>query len=199
MNARTPQSSLKDLRSLKVALIHPQDQDGDELLAQLARIGCSTQVFWPDAEILPDDCGLVLLAVRPETLSIHYPWIGTANAPPIIPIVTFENPITIEAVLLLNAFAPIASPVRAFGLLTAIAVALNQHKFRRSRERYIERLERKSADQRTIHQATSILVKNRGVSENDAYQLLRSQAMSKRESIESIAAQIVRAQAALSF
>jgi AmiR/NasT family two-component response regulator len=199
MSTQTKPSSLKDLRSLKVALIHPPDQDGDELIAQLARIGCSTEVFWPDADKLPDDCGLVLLAVRPETLSIQYPWIGTPNAPPIIPIVTFENPITIEAVLQLNTFAPIASPVRSFGLLTAIAVALNQYKSRRARERYIERLEKKSADQRTIHQATLVLMGNRGLNESDAYQLLRSQAMLKRESIESVATQIVKAHAALSF
>lgn len=196
----TPSTSvLKDLRKLKVALIHPPDADGDELVAQLARIGCMVDVFWPEAQVLPPECGLVLLAVRPETLSISYPWIGEAGAPPIIPVITFENPVTLEAVLQLGAFATIASPVRAFGLLTAIAMTLSQSRAMRIREKYIERLEKKSADQRVIHKAILILMESRSVTEEQAYQLLRSQAMSRRVPIEVIASQILRAQAVLSF
>jgi AmiR/NasT family two-component response regulator len=63
---------LRDLRSLKVVLIHPQDQDGDELLAQLDRIGCDVEVYWPTLDSLPFGTGLVLMAMRPETLSVNF-------------------------------------------------------------------------------------------------------------------------------
>ncbi|HTI17356.1 MAG TPA: ANTAR domain-containing protein [Trinickia sp.] len=197
-SAATP-AILRDLRSLKVVVIHPRDQDGDELLAQLQRIGCAVDVFWPRVDALPADTGLVLMAVRPETLSTHYPWLDTPSAPPVIPVVTYENPVTIEAVLQLNAFATIPSPVRSFGLLTAIAVALSQSKTSRARERYIERLEQKQAKVRVIQQAKQIVMTSRGVSEDEAYQLLRSQAMVKREQIETVAGQIVKAHETLSF
>ena len=196
--AETP-AILRDLRSLKVVVIHPQDQDGDELLAQLQRIGCDVQVCWPRLDSLPSDTGLVVMAMRPEALSIDYPWLGTSTSPPVIPVVTYENPITIEAVLRLNAFATIPSPVRSFGLLTAIAVALTQFKASRARERYIERLEQKQAKVRVIQQATRIVMDSRGMSEEDAYQLLRSQAMLKREQIETVAGDIVKAHETLSF
>lgn len=196
--AQTP-AILRDLRSLKVVVIHPQDQDGEELLAQLQRIGCDVQVCWPRLDRLPCDTGLVVMAMRPETLSVDYPWLGTSTSPPVIPVVTYENPITIEAVLRLNAFATIPSPVRSFGLLTAIAVALTQFKASRARERYIERLEQKQAKVRVIQQATRIVMDSRGMSEGDAYQLLRSQAMLKREQIETVAGDIVKAHETLSF
>ncbi|MFM0350826.1 MULTISPECIES: ANTAR domain-containing response regulator [unclassified Paraburkholderia] len=196
--AQTP-VILRDLRSLKVVVIHPQDQDGEELLAQLQRIGCEVQVCWPRLDSLPCDTGLVVMAMRPETLSVDYPWLGTSTSPPVIPVVTYENPITIEAVLRLNAFATIPSPVRSFGLLTAIAVALTQFKASRARERYIERLEQKQAKVRVIQQATRIVMDSRGMSEEDAYQLLRSQAMLKREQIETVAGDIVKAHETLSF
>ncbi|MFM0626991.1 ANTAR domain-containing response regulator [Paraburkholderia xenovorans] len=196
--AQTP-AILRDLRSLKVVVIHPQDQDGEELLAQLQRIGCEVQVCWPRLDSLPCDTGLVVMAMRPETLSVDYPWLGTSTSPPVIPVVTYENPITIEAVLRLNAFATIPSPVRSFGLLTAIAVALTQFKASRTRERYIERLEQKQAKVRVIQQATRIVMDSRGMSEEDAYQLLRSQAMLKREQIETVAGDIVKAHETLSF
>jgi AmiR/NasT family two-component response regulator len=196
--AQTP-AILRDLRSLKVVVIHPHDQDGEELLAQLQRIGCDVQVCWPRLDSLPSDTGLVIMAMRPEVLSLDYPWLGTSTSPPVIPVVTYENPITIEAVLRLNAFATIPSPVRSFGLLTAVAVALTQFKASRARERYIERLEQKQAKVRVIQQATRIVMDSRGMSEEDAYQLLRSQAMLKREQIETVAGDIVKAHETLSF
>jgi AmiR/NasT family two-component response regulator len=196
--AQTP-AILRDLRSLKVVVIHPQDQDGEELLAQLQRIGCDVQVCWPRLDSLPSDTGLVIMAMRPEVLLLDYPWLGTSTSPPVIPVETYENPITIEAVLRLNAFATIPSPVRSFGLLTAIAVALTQFKASRARERYIERLEQKQAKVRVIQQATRIVMDSRDMSEEDAYQLLRSQAMLKREQIETVAGDIVKAHEILSF
>lgn len=41
-----------------------------------------------------------------------------------------------------------------------------------------------------IHKATLVLMETRSVTEESAYQLLRSQAMTRRESIEVIAGQI---------
>lgn len=196
--AETP-AILRDLRSLKVVVIHPHDQDGEELLAQLQRIGCEVEVFWPRVDSLPAGTGLIVMAVRPETLSMNFPWLGASSSPPVIPVVTYENPITIEAVLQLNAFTTIPSPVRSFGLLTAIAVALTQFKASRARERYIDRLEQKQAKLRLIQQAKQIVMEARGVSEEEAYQLLRSQAMLKREQIETVAGEIVRAHETLSF
>jgi AmiR/NasT family two-component response regulator len=67
------------------------------------------------------------------------------------------------------------------------------------RERYIERLEQKQAKVRVIQQAKQIVMEARGVSEEDAYQLLRSQAMLKREHIETVAGEIVKAHETLRF
>lgn len=190
---------LKAIRELNVVLVHPMDQDGEELGAQLQRIGCRFERVWPHLDTLPVGTDLVLLAVRPETLSLKYPWMGRPSTPPVIPVVTFENPITLAAVLQLDAFTTIASPVRSAGLLTAIAVTVSQSKARRARERYIDRLEQKQAHQRVIQQATKILMESRGLAEDEAYQLLRSHAMLKRESIEVLANGIVKAKAVMNF
>jgi AmiR/NasT family two-component response regulator len=190
---------LKDIRDLNVVILHPQDQDGEEICGQLRRLGCRYQTFWPELDALPVGTSLVLLAVRPETLSLKYPWMGQPLTPPLIPIVTFENPITVTAVLKLEAFATIASPVRSAGLLTAIAVTISQHRARRALERYIDRLEQKQAHSHAIEQATTIVMESRNIDHTNAYKLLRSQAMLKRESIESIANGIVKANELLNF
>ncbi|MGA3247077.1 MAG: ANTAR domain-containing protein [Paraburkholderia sp.] len=67
------------------------------------------------------------------------------------------------------------------------------------RDRYIERLEKKQAKVRVIQQATQLVMETRGVSEAHAYQLLRSKSMLKREQIEAVASEIVKAHEALAF
>lgn len=197
-SAVTP-TILRDLRSLIIAVVHPPDDDRNELIEQLQRIGCKVEVFWPQLDSLPTGTGLVMMAVRPETLSSTFPWAGEPNSPPVIAIVTFENPVTVEAVLQLNAFSTIPSPVRPFGVLTAIAVALSQWKAARSRDRYIARLEQKQAKQRTIQQAIRIFMSAHGLSEDEAYQRLRAKAMVNREVIEEVAHAIVKAHDVLSL
>ncbi len=94
---------LRDLRSLNVVVFHPEDADGQELIAQLRRIGCHVQAYWPPRERLPVEADVVFLAVRPEVASFDPGWARRENAPPVIVVVNYENPTTVESVLRLNA------------------------------------------------------------------------------------------------
>jgi AmiR/NasT family two-component response regulator len=190
---------LRDLRSLRVLLVHPDDQDGQELIAQLQRIGCQVKAFWPPAEKLPDEADLIFLAMRPEFLSMDLPWARRDDVPPIIAVVNYENPTTIEAVLRINAIAVVASPVKSFGLLTSVVLARHLAEARRSREHYVARLEERLAGLRKIAKAKTILMNTRGLSEEDAYKVIREQAMSKRVTTEEIADAVITANEILGF
>ena len=184
---------MRELRSLRVVVFHPDDLDGQELLAQMQRIGCQVKAFWPPLKRLPEDTELVFLAIQPEVLSMDLPWLMRDDIAPVIPVVNYENPVIIEAVLKLNAFSVIASPVRSFGLLSAMVVAVSQSEKARTREKYIARLEQRLAGMRKIAKAKSILMRTRGLSENDAYKIIRDRAMSKRVTAEEIADAVINA------
>jgi AmiR/NasT family two-component response regulator len=190
---------LRDLRSLQVVVFHPDDADGQELLGQLRRIGCQVKAFWPPQERLPEDTGLVFFAVRPEALAEEPAWLKRDPLPPVIAVVNYENPITIEAVLRLNAAGIVASPVKSFGILSATVVALSQSLRARERERYVTRLEQRLAGLRKLAKAKTVLMHSRGIGEEQAYQLIRSQAMAKRVTTEEIADAIIKANDILSF
>jgi len=190
---------LRDLRSLRVLLVHPDDQDGQELIAQLQRIGCQVKAFWPPAEKLPDEADLIFLAMRPEFLSVVLVCVKNDDVPPIIAVVNYENPTTIEAVLRINATAVVASPVKSFGLLTAVVLARHLAEGRRSREHYVARLEERLSGLRKIAKAKAILMNTRGLSEEDAYKLIREQAMSKRVTTEEISDAVIKANEILGF
>lgn len=190
---------LRDLRSLNVVVFHPDDTDGQELIAQLRRIGCRVKAFWPPRERLPDDADLVFLAVRPEVASFEPGWVKREESPPVIVVVNYENPTMVESVLRMNASGVVASPVKSFGLLTAIVVARSQAERERDRLRYISKLEQRLASQRKLAKAKTILMQTRAVSEEEAYRLFREQAMTKRVTTEEIADAIINANDILSF
>ncbi len=184
---------LRELRSLRVLLIHPDDQDGQELSAQLQRIGCQLRATWPPREQLPDEVDIVFFAMRPEVMSMDLPWLKREDLPPIIAVVNYENPTIIEAVLRLKATAVVASPVKSFGLLTSVVLARNLAEERCAQEKYIGKLEQRLNGLRKIAKAKQILMSTRGLSEEAAYKVIRDQAMAKRVTTEEIADAVINA------
>jgi AmiR/NasT family two-component response regulator len=184
---------LRGLRSLRVLLMHPDDQDGQELRAQLQRIGCQVKAFWPPTVAMQEEADLVFFAMRPEVLGIDLPWLKRPGTPPIIAVVTYEDPTTIEAVLRLNACGVLASPVKSFGLLTSIVLARHIVERKCDQDKYVARLEQRLAAQRKLNRAKAILMHTRGVSEEEAYKGIRDQAMVKRVTTEEIADAVINA------
>jgi len=190
---------LKELRLLKIAVIHPDDADGRQLTQQLQRIGCQVQAFWPPVQHLPEGIDVAFMAVQPDFINLRFEWTQSEDAPAVIAVVTYENPTIVEAVLEIRAKAVLPSPVRSFGLLSALVVAREAHKESRSLARRLRKTEAKLLGVRQLAEAKSILMKTHDVSEGQAHDLIREQAMSKRTTMEDIAAAIVNANEILSL
>ena len=196
---RVTPPQLKELRSLKIAVIHPDDADGMQLTHQLQRIGCQVQAFWPPVQVLPAGIDIAFIAVRPDIIGLRFEWTQHEDAPTVIAVVTYENPTIVDAVLALGAQSVLPSPVRSFGLLTALVLARETHKEKRSLTRRLRKVEAKLLGARHLADAKAVMMKTHNISETQAYDLIRDQAMSKRTTIEEIAAAIVNASEVLSL
>ncbi|MDI1340465.1 MAG: ANTAR domain-containing protein [Polaromonas sp.] len=196
---RTTPPLLKDLRTLRVAVFHPDDADGRQLTQQLQRIGCQVQAFWPPLPALPVGIDVIFLAVRPESMDTEFEWLKGEDVPTVIAVVTYENPTIVETVLHIGAQAVLPSPIRSFGLLSALVVARCVHRDMKRQARRLRKLEAKVLGVRQIAEAKSILVRTRQITEDAAYDLIRDQAMSKRVTTEEIAAAIVNANEIMSI
>lgn len=190
---------VKELRLLRIAVIHPDDSDGRLLTQQLQRIGCQVEAFWPPVQALPEGIDVAFMAVQPDLIHLRFEWTKSEDAPAIIAVVSYENPTIVEAVLEIGAKAVLPSPVRSFGLLSALVVAREAHKESRSLARKLRKVEAKLVGVRRIAEAKAILMRTHNVSEGQAYDLIRDQAMSKRTSTEEIAAAIINASEILSL
>ncbi len=186
---------LRDLRGLRIEVMHPPDAEGLNLVEHLHRIGCVITTVWP----LPDEVGagsdIVVLAVDHDSraplrrLFRHQ----DGRLPTIIGVVEYENPSILQLVLEIGAHAVIERPVRPFGLLTQLAIARSLWLRQQGAGQRVQKLERKLAGMQKVQRARLILMASQGLTEEEAYQTIRRQAMSKRMSLEDMAAAIINA------
>lgn len=106
---------------------------------------------------------------------------------------TYENPTIIDAMLRFNASGVIASPVKSSGLLSSIVLARHMRQEEMNRSKYVAKLEQRLQAQRKLDRAKAILMHTRGLSEDQAYKMLREQAMTKRVTTEDIADAVINA------
>lgn len=176
----------------RVLLLHPQDGDGLTLLGQLRRIGANVDMEWPPPHQITNDIDLIFLAILPDVQEIDYRWMQQ-QPPPIISVTSFESPAIIDEALRIGVMGMLTAPIHANGLLTALIMALHHSKqYKKSAERLV-RMESKMAHVRFVDDAKHVFMRMHQLSESEAYELLRSQAMTCRMPIEDAARDIVNA------
>lgn len=196
---RSTPDLLRNLRNTRVLVFHPKDADGELLAQQLERIGCQVITMWPPLAELPDSVDVVFCAVRPAHAAVRCPWMEGEPPVPVIAVINYENPTVVDAALRLGASAVLISPLRSAGILSSLAMAKHQHVELRESRRRVARLEQKLQSANQISTAKAILVRTRNVSDEEAYRIIREQAMSKRTATEDIARAIIHADGILSY
>ena len=186
---------LRDLRGLRIEVMHPPDAEGISLVEHLRRIGCVTTTVWPLPGEVAASSDIVVLAVEHDSREPLRRLFrgGDRRQPTVIGVVEYENPSILQLVLEIGAHAVIERPVRPFGLLTQLAIARSLWLQQQGAGQRVQKLERKLAGMQRIQRARLILMASQGMTEEEAYQTLRRQAMAKRMSLEDMAAAIINA------
>ncbi|HVE09096.1 MAG TPA: ANTAR domain-containing protein [Paraburkholderia sp.] len=179
-------------RNPRVVVFHPDDDDGLTLTNHLRRMGFQVERCWPPADTLPERTDLVFRALLPEERAPRGEWFGP-DAPPVICVVAFENPTFIDQAIKMGSDGIVTTPIRASGLLSTVVMALHHAKRARQHAQRIARLEQKLLDSRHLQEAKGILMSMHRVSEREAYEMLRAQAMEKRVTIDDICHSVIQA------
>lgn len=187
---------LRDLRELRVLVAHPHDGDGEELLRQLRRIGCQVHHAWPPAPASNEQFDVVFFLVEHASADVggsRYDDAGLTR----IAVVNAESPLTLRALMDARVHAVIMKPIRPIGILTNLVLGRSLQTYESRLASKVTKLEETMKSQRLIAKATRIIMARERLSEDDAYGLLRRQAMKKRVSMASIAEALTRAEALL--
>ena len=192
---------LRDLRGLRVQVVHPPDNERTQLVEHLRRIGCMVETQWPVPDSWAEAADIVLLAIEHDTRTEIQRLLKSdgGHRPTLIAVVSYEDPSTLQLVLEAGAVAVIERPIRPFGLLTNLTIARSLWLERRAAEKRMRKLERKLAGIQRIQKAKVILMDGQGLNEAEAYESIRRQAMSKRLSMDDMAAAIIHANELLQY
>lgn len=188
---------IKQLRTKRVAVVHPNDADGSVLIQQLQRIGCLVQTFWPPPPELPENIDIVFCAVLPSVRGGQADLMKRCESAVIIAIIGYENPTVFDEMLQLGASGVLTLPLRSTGVLAALVMTLGLNEELQNLRKRVLRLEQKLSGINQVNDAKAIIMRTRQVSDAEAYRIMREQAMSKRMAIEEIARAIVHANAIL--
>ncbi len=192
---------LRDLRGLRVHVVHPPDAERTKLVEHLRRIGCMVETQWPVPDGWAEGADVVLLAIEHDVRAEIQRLLKSdaGRRPTLIAVVSYEDPSTLQLVLEAGAVAVIERPIRPFGLLTNLTIARSLWLERRSADKRVRKLERKLAGIQRIQKAKAILMDGQGLNEADAYESIRRQAMSKRLSMDDMASAIIHANELLQY
>ena len=186
---------LKDLRKLKVLVVHPNDQQGNDICQHIERIGCNVRMVWPCPKHIKSTTDVVFLQTLHDHPFAEKPsWLNDErNKPTIIAIVDYENPTVLQTVYELGAHAIVNTPVRPFGLLANLVIARTQWRKELILDSRVHKLETKIRNIHSVEHAIAILERANGISREHAYEYIRSKAMERRLTTEDIAQEIVAA------
>ncbi|MCP1677208.1 AmiR/NasT family two-component response regulator [Natronocella acetinitrilica] len=164
-------------------------------MQQVTRIGCRAEALWPLPSELPEGADLVFVDIT-DTRSKHLEklfGIGIKTRPTLIGIAGYESPSILQKLLDLHVDAVVTKPLQASGVLSSIVMARQIWKEFRRFERMVGKLKVKVENSQKIGQAKFILMRLHQISEEKAYEAIRSQAMSKRTTTVAIARAIINA------
>jgi AmiR/NasT family two-component response regulator len=190
---------IHELRDLNALLVHPRDKSADDLLQQINRIGCNLQHMWPVPKILPEKFDLLFIDVTDQSAADLKDFLEKRERLiTIVAIVGYENPSVLDIIIEIGAHSVLIKPVRAAGVLSSILMARRFQSEQQRFEKELSKLKEKLENIQKVHDAKFILMRHRGITEREAYDLIRKQAMAKRTNTAEIAQSIINAESILS-
>lgn len=112
---------------------------------------------------------------------------------PIIALIGTETPSRLKWLLDLQPASFLVKPLRSAGLYAALVVAFDAAQRRMDEAAHVERLEDRIRSRRVIFAAVLHIMRSHGLSETEAFALIRQTAMRHRTTIEQLSADIMAA------
>lgn len=168
-------------------------------MQQVNRIGCNFDHMWPVPKTLPEKFDLVFIDVTDQSAQRLKAFIGSSSkSPSIVAIIGYENPSVLDLIFEIGAHSVLMKPVRAAGVLSSMLMARRFHKEQKRFKTDLTKLREKLENVQKVNDAKFILMRHRGITEREAYDLIRKQAMAKRTTTTEIAQSIINAESILS-
>ncbi len=178
------------LEGMTAAVVTSRDEAGDFLIRELQRLRLITHNILPSAEPLPANADIVYCDYAPN-LSRRVPWLTGGGQAALVVILPQTEGIVADALAAMAPHAVLARPFTPNAILASLVVARSLSRYEQRLRNKVERLEENLRSMRTVERAKTLLMSARGLSDEEAYKHIRSQAMARRMAVSELAAAIV--------
>jgi AmiR/NasT family two-component response regulator len=181
------------VRGRRALLVMRDERDISIVRRQLSRLGMTISEHDPAGAPPPNQAVDVILMdadaipIKSDQATL---WKGNV---PIIALIGTETPSRLKWLLDLRPASFLVKPLRSAGLYTALVVAFDSAQRRVDDAAHIEKLEDRIRSRRVVFSAVLQIMRGHGMSETDAFALIRQTAMRHRTTIELLSAEIIAA------
>jgi len=181
------------VRGRRALMVVRDEREISIVRRQLGRLGMTISEHDP-AEPPPPNQAVDVILMDADSIPIKsdYATLWKGNVP-IIALIGTETPSRLKWLLDLRPASFLIKPLRSAGLYTALVVAFDSAQRRVDEATHIEKLEDRIRSRRVVFAAVLQIMRGHGMSETDAFSLIRQTAMRHRTTIEVLSAEIIAA------
>lgn len=183
-------SSVKSLWDLKVAVIVERNDDGERLVRELQRLRCQVHHEWPMPPQIPVHCDVAFCALSAD-LPQRLPWIPGEPGAALVVVDRGETPLDLTLLHNCAAHGVLHYPITTRSVQAVLSLARSHFLYERRLRGRIEKLDESLRTMRSVERAKSLLIRVKNITEEEAYNYLRRQAMERRVTIGAVAGAIV--------
>ena len=179
------------VRGRHALLIMRDERESSIVRRQFSRLGMSVTEADPEQPIGPRPA-IDVIVLDADGISIKSDVTPALKANvPVIALIGTETPSRLKWLLELRPASFLIKPLRSAGLYTALVVAFDCAQRRSEEAAHIEKLEGRIRSRRVVFAAVLRLMRGHGLSEEDAFNLIRQTAMRHRTTVEQLSAEII--------
>jgi AmiR/NasT family two-component response regulator len=186
---------VQNFRGVRALLALVDASAADAVVGTLKKLGAVVSTTLPDRlsrEMLGDFD--VLFLDLDQGIHDGCAWARLGQAPPlpVIGIIGVEAPSQLKALLQLGVTAHLRKPVQGASVYAALYIGINEWNRRRHTDDQLAVAEGRRRSRRFVIKAVLQVMNQRGVNDDEAFQILRRESMKQQLSVEAFSEEIVR-------
>jgi len=183
-------SSLPNFRDCHALVLHRSDSNSETLIRQLESLGLTVRRKWSADDVSATGVDVVFFDADLGYDGL-FAWPASRAPIPLIAVMGSEAPGRIEWTLAQGPSAYLTKPIGSTGVFSALAIAFRTFEKQQQLHKSLADLTRRVEARPVLFKAILVVMEGFGVDDAEAYQLLRTNSMKHRVSIEELSSLIV--------
>jgi len=175
---------------LNIAVMVERDDHGEFLIRELQRQRVTVRHVWPLPSQIPLQYDAIFCALSAD-LPQRIPWVPGEPSSALILVDDGKAPLNLKLIHNCAAHGLLHYPASSRAIQSVLMLAREHFQYERRLRGRIEKLDENLRTMRVVERAKVLLIRLKNLTEDEAYNFLRKQAMEKRVTIAAVATAVI--------